>query len=64
MYWEAITQIEAQEILVKLRVADWPNMKSSDRSKWHRELHKMAYPVVHSKEITTQDLASLIFAKG
>lgn len=65
-YWLAITQIEAQDILIKLRISDWPNMKSSERRKWHRELYKMAYPATMNEkaELKTADLAAIIFAKG
>lgn len=40
----SITAIEAQELLVQNRVSLFPHMKSDDRDKMWRELHKMAYP--------------------
>jgi ribulose-5-phosphate 4-epimerase/fuculose-1-phosphate aldolase len=57
-YWMAVTVIEAQEVLIKLRIADYPNMKKDDRSKTHRHFHKMAYPRTHEnpKKLTTKEL--------
>jgi len=42
--WEAITQIEAEQVLIQLQVESWPHMKQSSRDKWHRQLSKQAYP--------------------
>jgi hypothetical protein len=62
--WLAITQIEAQQILAKLVVADWPNLKKDERSKKHRELHRLAYPSLEKKKsITPQDLQRIL-ARG
>jgi len=62
-YWLAISTIEAQQTLLKLRLMDWPNMKKQDRQSWHRQLHKVAYPETHSgKELSTKDLAARIQA--
>jgi len=36
MLWESITMIEAQDQLKRLTVADWPNMKKSQRDKRQR----------------------------
>jgi hypothetical protein len=58
--WLAITQIEAQEILGKLTIADWPNMKQEKRSEKHAELKKLAYPVSNKKPITVKDLARIL----
>ncbi len=43
-YWQAITQLEAQELLLGLRLAQVPQTKEAGLERWHRELHKMAYP--------------------
>lgn len=60
--WEAITVIEAQEILTQLRVQDWPNMKKNDRSKFHRQLMNKAYPKHTSGIIarSTEDIARIL----
>jgi len=58
-YWEAITAIESQELLLQLRVADWPSMKKKDRASFHRRMHRMAYPKTDSdrtKPISTKEL--------
>jgi hypothetical protein len=36
--------IEAQELLMRMRLADYPNMKNEARQEWHREIHRLAYP--------------------
>ena len=63
-YWQAITIIEAQEILIQLRIADYPDMKPESRKKTHREFHRMAYPRTHdsSEVMTTEQLARKISA--
>jgi hypothetical protein len=61
-YWQAIDILDAQEVLVSLRVADWPHQKAEARKKWHRELVKMAYPKTFETErVDTKRLAEIIF---
>lgn len=57
-YYMAIDTIEAQETLLKLTVADYPNGKKDQRQKVYKEIHKKAYQHMPKKEITTADLAS------
>lgn len=63
--WEAITVIEAQEILTQLRIADWPNMKKSERTTFHRKLISKAYPgqVSGSVARSTEDIAKILGAR-
>lgn len=62
--WLGITQIESQEILGKLFIADWPNYKNQKREKEHRALYKMAYPDSKTKRaITPKDLAKILGGK-
>jgi hypothetical protein len=42
--YRAIEQIEAQESLVSLRVAQAPHISQKDRDKLHRHLYKTAFP--------------------
>lgn len=30
-----------------MRLADYPHMKKEDRRKWHRDMHRLAYPKTH-----------------
>lgn len=56
-YWKAITVIEAQDVLVKLQIADYPHLKKKDHVEVHKRYHKMAYPKMHEKEtLTTEEL--------
>jgi hypothetical protein len=61
-YWRSITIIEAQQTLIALKICDFPHMKKSDRQKWHRQLHKQAYPATWSPRnaMTNEDLARAI----
>lgn len=46
-------------MLIKMNIADYPNMKKEDRSKLHRSVHKTAYPEIHEaniKQLTPEDL--------
>lgn len=54
-YWLAITQIEAQDLLVKLRVADFPHMKTGDRKKLHKQMLSLAYAKEERATATTME---------
>ena len=43
-YWQAITVIEAQDMLKQMKVSDHPHVKQDNRSAFHKELQKQAYP--------------------
>jgi hypothetical protein len=62
--WLAITQIEAQDLLLQSKVADYPWMKKDARASLHREWHKLAYPKTHQdvKELTTKQFAERLKA--
>lgn len=64
MFWQAITIIEAQELLVKMRLMDYPNMKPSARSEWHRDMHRLAYPRTWeaSETLSTEQVADRLRA--
>lgn len=49
-YVWAMERLEAQELLTKLKIMDYPNMKDDARNKFHKSIHKKAFPVqkVHS----------------
>jgi len=59
-YWLAITQIEAQELLLALRVAGHPHTKKEVQRRLHREWYRLAYPVT---EETTEVLSTKAFAE-
>lgn len=60
----AITQIEARHLLLRLRVADYPQLKAKARSATHRAWHKLAYPKTYdeTERVTTAELAERIQA--
>jgi len=60
-YYMAITTLEAQEMLVEMRLSDYPNMKKNDRSKLHRQMFKLAYP--KTETASSQDVAAWIKGK-
>lgn len=57
--WESITIIEAQNMLHKITLADFPNMKDGDRNKIHKKLYRQGYPATfrESVELTPEALA-------
>lgn len=60
--WLSITTIEAQDLLLRLKVADWAHMKKSDRASLHKEWHKKAYPRdwEQKKQVSWSDLDKLL----
>ncbi len=57
MYWQGITIIEAQEALVSMNIAVYPNMTKQDAKSFHRRMHAAAYQPAETKKLTTADLA-------
>jgi hypothetical protein len=60
--WLSITQIEAQDMLNKMFIADWPNLKKNERQKKHKDIFNQAFPkdVRPKRKITTEDLQRLL----
>lgn len=42
MYWEAITNLEAQEMLLQMKLHDYPYMDKQPRIKFYREMEKLS----------------------
>lgn len=64
-YWEAITVIEAQEMLLAMNVSAYPMMKKEDAKKLHRKLTRLAYPKNEERAkrpLTAAELAQLLGA--
>ena len=57
--WLAISQIEAQEILVNLGIVTYPHMRKEDREEYHRKHYKIAYPDNFEKNNPSVTLAQL-----
>lgn len=66
MLLEQIESVRAKETLLALKIADYPHLKKEARTKWARELHKVAYPGSddRQKPVTTADLARLMGGGG
>ncbi len=64
MYWQGITEIEAQKCLIDLRIADYPWMKGDDKEATHRQFHRQAYPRTHDagEVLTTAQIAERLSA--
>lgn len=62
IYWQAITTIEAQEMLKTFTCFDWPNIKKGSREKLHRQLYRQAYPASfkEAKQVSNSELAKLL----
>lgn len=60
---QAMDIIEARELLVQLKVADFPNLSKDERKKLHRSFYKTAFPNVEKKPMSTGDVARIL-ARG
>ena len=56
---KAMEAIEAQELLINMQLADYPNMKKEDRSKFHRRVVKKSDPFVKERIINNDDIMSM-----
>ena len=54
-YYEAITVVEAQQNLVKMSIADYPNGSKEGRKKLHRAMYKLASPKHLQKEMDFEE---------
>lgn len=45
-----------------MRLMDWPNLKKTERERWHRQLYRLAYPAEESEAVTTEELANKLAA--
>jgi len=55
-FYTAAIILENQEMLRKLTIADYPDMKKSNREKVHRQVYKAAYPDQTKRVVTVEDL--------
>jgi len=60
MLWQAIDILDARELLVKMTIQDWPNMKPSARQSLHKKIYKTAYPKVKKRAMTLDDLENAL----
>lgn len=60
--WDAITVIEAQDMLVKMSIAEYPNLDGKNKSARHKKIYKLAYPNTFKKRkvLSTKDLAGML----
>lgn len=54
--WLAITQIEAMEALLAMKIADFPHSKDEHREKFHKAMFKAAYPNQKKAKLSLDDL--------
>jgi hypothetical protein len=63
-YWNAITVIEAQEMLKQMTVSAYPHIKPEKARSIHRGIHKQAYPKTHEgPAVGPQDLTRILGAE-
>lgn len=61
-YLIAVEILEAQEVLLQLSIADYPQLGDKARTRLHGEFYKKAYPK-RRKVLTTKELAGLMGMK-
>lgn len=54
----AMEQLEAQDILTKLKISDYPQMNKDARRNFHRDISKRAFPV--KKAVKFDDLEKVL----
>jgi len=59
-FYELAVKREAMDNLLKLNIADYPNMKDANRKKIFMSLRDIAYPVSEQSLGTTEDLQRFI----
>lgn len=51
VFYNAITQVEAQEALLAMSIAEFPHLnKQEERKKRHKAMHKLAFPDTHKSK--------------
>lgn len=60
MYWYGIDMVEAQETLLKLKIAEYPNMEVKAKKKFNKSLEAQAYFKQEVKVIKTSDIARVL----
>jgi hypothetical protein len=61
-YIESMKRIEAHEVLLQMKVGDYPNMKQDARGRLHRKMYMTAYPAngETNKPLTTEQVFGLL----
>ena len=54
----AMEQLEARDILTKLKISDYPQMNKDARRNFHRDISKRAFPV--KKAVKFDDLEKVL----
>lgn len=63
LYWKAITALEAQELIISFKSANWPNVQAKSKQKILNDLKKVAYPSEYKsgkRDVTTKELADIL----
>lgn len=62
MLWQAITVIEAQDALVQIKNNSFHRMKRNEQERYHRRLHRKAYPDDYAEPVTVtpQSIARIV----
>lgn len=63
-YFEAITAIEAQEMLMQFQVSAFPHIKKEARTKIHKEITTLANPKVVDKDEAEVTMESIVKSLG
>ena len=57
---ESMNRLEAHEMLIALKVADYPNMKTDARNRLHRKLYMAANPIDQQRMMTTEEAFAVL----
>ncbi len=61
-FWQAITVIESQEVLLGMKIADFPHLTKSARTTSHKDFFKQAFPRTfrETRTVTWGEVANLV----
>lgn len=61
MLWQALPRIEAEQMLVQMKLADYPHMKKEAREIFHRRTYIRAFPdSQEAKPLSFKELSGVL----
>lgn len=64
MLWQAINPLEARDLLMQMRVADYPHNEQSTRRKVHEAAKDEAYPFSEPKAMSWEELGAMMHRRA
>jgi len=64
IYLTALSQVEAQEMIIEMQLHDYPNLSKEKKIRHHRKVHRIAYPSIyeHNNCMSAEEVAKKLGA--